>query len=100
MKNKIEFSGKEKIQKGQFIDQNNAMPITDENQKSDIKSSHKVIKGKVKVYHNHKTKFTDDKHLDNNAELLMVSERMMLFLKFTFILIILFFIYMEIRSKV
>lgn len=92
MKNKMEFLKKDVIKK-QFIDQNNSGLIANEEkeQKRNLEPTHKVIKGKVKVYHsNFKLNFSDSEHFDNDSELLIVSKRMLLFLKFIFTICILF----------
>jgi hypothetical protein len=57
-------------------------------QKQNKKSPSKLIKGKVKVY-NSSAKLIDSEYLDDESELNLISERMLIFLKFTFLFIIL-----------
>lgn len=59
-------------------------------QKQYKKNTAKLIKGKIKVYNNHSfSKSMNSENLDDETELFMVSERMVLFLKITFLLVIL-----------
>lgn len=59
-------------------------------QKQNKKSSSKLIKGKAKVYSdNNFSRLANSENLDDETELYLVSERMVLFLKFTFLFIIL-----------
>lgn len=96
MKNKIFFLEKNEIQNRQFIDQKQSESI--EEQKSLKKPFHKIIKGKVKVYHNnHKPIFCEHKNSHSDeSELTLISFRMLLFMKFAsllFILISLFILF-------
>lgn len=59
-------------------------------QKQKKKTPSKLIKGKVKVYRNtSRPKLINRENLDDESELNLISERMLLFLKFTFLLLIL-----------
>lgn len=59
-------------------------------QKQYKKSSAKFIKGKVKVYSSNSfSRLTNSENLDDETELYLISERMALFLKVTFLLILL-----------
>ena len=59
-------------------------------QKQYKKSSAKLIKGKAKVYSNDNfSRLANSENLDDKTELYLVSERMILFLKYTFLFIIL-----------
>lgn len=94
MKNKIEFPKKEAIQIRQLINQANSECSFDENQKTEVEGiqrikASKIIKGKVKVYNSKdKMKFVNSDFLDDEAELDIVSKRMSLFLKLTFLMLI------------
>lgn len=101
MKNKIEFSENEDIQERQFINQKRNESICDSNQYSRVeqkrnkKSPLKIIKGKVKVYHNDtKHKHIDDKFMDDESELILVSDRMLQFLKVVSLFFILISIFL------
>jgi hypothetical protein len=92
MKNKIEFPENDIIQPRQFI--TSAGSSFDQNQypkaeqKKKVKPS-KIIKGKVKIYNsNNEVKLIDNDWLDDEAELEIVSKRMSIFLKFTFLFLI------------
>lgn len=99
MKNKIKFSEKNEIQERQFLDQKETESIGE--QKSDRKPFHKIIKGKVKVYHNnHKPNFWCHKHNYNDeSELILISDRMLLFMKFVFVVIVLFFLFLIFKNN-
>lgn len=99
MKNKIKFSEKNETRIRQFIDQKQTEPIGE--QKSDRKPFHKIIKGKVKVYHhNGKPNFWPNKHLYNDeSELILISDRMLLFLKFAFVAIVLLFLFLIFKNN-
>ena len=105
MKNKTEFSKNDTIQTGQFIIDKKTESKYDENQYSKVeekqnkKSPFKVIKGKVKVYHNNtRPKLINNENLDDDSELDLVSERMLIFLKF--ILLSLLIMSLFIRFKI
>ncbi|MDR6844255.1 hypothetical protein [Flavobacterium granuli] len=56
------------------------------NEKKQFKiTSSKLIKGKVKVYTNSRPKLNNSDYLDDESELYLVSERMLLFLKFALV---------------
>lgn len=58
-------------------------------QKQNKKASSKLFKGKVKVYSNNsKPNLIDDDYLDEESELNLVSERMLFFVKFIFLFLI------------
>lgn len=88
MKSKIQFPQNDVIS-----NQKETTPICNENLKKDQKQNKKtplkMIKGKVKVYTNNKPDKADCKYLDEESELLLISERMLLFLKFSFLFLIL-----------
>lgn len=100
MKNKIEFFENEDIQTKHYINQKKDTSY-DQNlkkkQKGNTKDSFKVIKGKVKVYNNN-SKPVSHKH-DDKSELILISNRMLHFVKFTFVLIILLFILFELKKN-
>lgn len=80
----------------EFINQKKNEFAYDQNQYSTIeqkqkkKTPPKLIKGKVKVYRNtSRPKLINRENLDDESELNLISERMLLFLKFTFLLLIL-----------
>lgn len=95
MKNKIKFSENDDIQERQSLNQKKNLSLCDPNQYSKEeskrykKSPFRVIKGKVKVYHNSKPNLIDKGYLNDESELHLISERMLLFLKFTFLILIL-----------
>ncbi|HEU4789849.1 MAG TPA: hypothetical protein VFS71_09200 [Flavobacterium sp.] len=67
-------------------------------QKQKKKTPSKLIKGKVKVYNNNsRPKLINSEYLDDESELNLISERMLLFLKFTFLFLILtvFFFFLK-----
>ncbi|PZX92647.1 hypothetical protein DOS84_14415 [Flavobacterium aquariorum] len=67
-------------------------------QKQKKKTSSKLIKGKVKVYSNNdRLKLTNSQYHDDESELELISERMLLFLKFTFLILIVtvFFLFLK-----
>ncbi|PVX47726.1 hypothetical protein C8C85_3681 [Flavobacterium sp. 103] len=86
----------------EFIDQKDNKFGYDQNQYSIVeqkqkkKKSSKFIKGKVKVY-NSRAKLINSEYHDDESELNLVSERMLLFLKFTFLFLILtvFFLFLK-----
>lgn len=105
MKNKIKFSENDGIQEKQFINQKKAGSICDSNlysteeQKRTKKFAFKVIKGKVKVYHNNnKPKLIDDKYIDDESELMLVSDRMLHFLKFATLLFAIIFLFILLKK--
>jgi len=96
MKNKIEFSENDTIQKRQIINlqenrlrfEQNTHSITAQNQ--GIKAF-KIIKGKVKIQDsNSDQKFAKNDWLDDEEELVIVWKRMLLFLKFAFMFLLVF----------
>jgi hypothetical protein len=71
-----------------FENAQNQLEISE--QKQYKKSATKLIKGKVKVYSNNSfPRLTNYENLDDETELFLISERMLHFLKFTFLFIIL-----------
>jgi hypothetical protein len=70
----------------EFANDQNQYSIVEQKQKK--KASTKFIKGKVKVF-NTKPKLINNEYLDDESELNLISERMLLFLKFTFLFLIL-----------
>ncbi|AOW10165.1 hypothetical protein [Flavobacterium gilvum] len=101
MKSKTEFLKEDIIPENQFIDQNKTRSMAQQNnyykvkQKGNTLSSLKVFKGKVEVFYQIK----DNKHLDNKSELLLVSQRMLSFLKFTTVFFILILILFVLKNK-
>lgn len=107
MKNKTEFSKNDIIQTEQFINVQKTASTYDENQYSKVeqkqnkKSPSKVIKGKVKVYHNNnRSKLINHENLDDDSELNLISERMLLFLKFTFLSLLIIALFMLIKINI
>ena len=67
-------------------------------QKQNKKTKSKLIKGKVKVFSNsNRLKFINNEILDDETELVVISERIIYFLKFTllFLILIAFFIFLK-----
>lgn len=90
MKNKIEFSEndiileKQSNKRGIELLYNQSIESKAEYKQSKLFS--KMIRGKVKVYNN--SKFADGKCFDEESELMLISKRMLLFLKCAFLILI------------
>lgn len=80
--------------KNEFANDQNQYSIVEQKQKK--KTSSKLIKGKVKVY-NSRPKLANSEYFDDESELNLISERMLFFLKFTFLFLILtvFFLFLK-----
>jgi hypothetical protein len=80
--------------KNEFANDQNHYSIVEQKQKK--KTSSKLIKGKVKVY-NSRPKLANSEYFDDESEFNLISERMLLFLKFTFLFLILtvFFLFFK-----
>ena len=106
MKNKIENPENEFVPTAQLVNKKddklrsdqNAFSNTENNQS--IKSS-KIIKGKVKIQaNNSRLKLTNTEWLDDEEELQIVWKRMLLFLKFIFLFLIVSSIFILIKRNV
>lgn len=92
MKNKT--SEKTANQTSEFVDPKIDSSLFDQKQNKKAK----VIKGKVKIYsNNNKSKHINNGNLNDETELMLISERLLLFLKFTFffLLLIAFVIFLK-----
>jgi len=91
MKNKIVFPKNDAIQTRQLVNQASTRSLFDENLNPKVEGmqrikASKIIKGKVKIYSSkNEEKFVNNDWLGDDAELDIVSKRMSLFLKFTFV---------------
>lgn len=99
MNNKIEFSDTITTESKQFINQTSAGSSFNQNlysKKVTYKNlnAFKVVKGKVKIYDNNEFKLVKNYGYDEEIELEIVGKRMLLFLKFTFLFLLLFSIFM------
>lgn len=100
MKNKIEFLKNTISETSPNINQTSAGSSFEQNLFSKESSrekikAFKVVKGKVKITNNHnELRFAKNYQLNDQTELEIVWNRMLLFVKFTFLFLLLFSIFM------
>lgn len=94
MKNKIEFSRNNEVETEQFM--NNQKQYSKAKQSK--KTFSKIIKDKVKADGN-KSKHIDGKPIDDESELILISNRMAFFLKFVFLFLILISLLMLFKKQ-
>jgi len=91
-------SEKNANQTSEFVDQKIDSSLFEQKQKQNKNTKSKLIKGKVKVYSdNNRSKLINNRNLDDETELMLISERLLLFLKLTFFVLLLtaFFIFLK-----